>query len=426
MGFQLVNIDGILCDMAPADGAGDFRGDLVGGDNLQGKEVIDTIVGSGDGRSVAHNEELLRGQLVDAIAVGGHPIGALKVELAVLIEGGGQRHLAGEGIGAAGIVHGQHVSGDGLELVDDGRDVHLHLDGTHLASVLVIFHQREAHRAEEGGGELGVVGEVELHGGLDVVARSHLGRTVVGRGGDMRVAGDHKHAAAHGNGRRGRGHDKRCTGGLVVLLAVALKEFARHHSQAEGVGGMVHYLAHALCQSCQVQIVAQQLTVDGGVVNSTAALIVGVEGGEVLGRHKGRVYQVHQAVLTVEGNARIYLVIMAGRRGREQYRGLCYCHLAIAMKLDGDILVELRGVVVRQYCGFAHTETIADFPCAVVAIGARRIEVCVRKLGFQPLFVARIVSPTHNASVGGVFVDRLARRSESTQTTVPISISGNS
>ena len=426
---QLVEVGACVGAAYPAVGHTGFTRHVVGGGDGHGEAVVrgvvavarvacaglvrvdagddgEHIIGVGQQREAVAVAEGRRGGGVCGIGtvrLGGLPAYAGDVEVA-LLAAGDNLHLAGEGVVAAAVVHGQHILLHILQLVDDGLYVDLHLDGCHLASLFVILHHHEHHVAVEGVGERGVVGEVEAHRGFQlgvgrVVVVEHLGRAVVVhtvRAGvtvddEVRPGLIHRHVG--------------CCGVVVVVNRRRHVEFGvagggevgvGHHHQAEGVVGCLDNLFGTLHLVGVAVVDMYPFAVGVGVLIAGVVPVLDVAegilhvdvagGGEcaVQRRVPGRVDQVNLTVAAGHREAFAYeLVVVSCLGGGHLEDCLGDAHLVRARgagNLHRPVFVQVRGVRVCQQGGLhlAQAHLVAHLPFAVCSVA------CLVAAGVSP------------------------------------------
>ena len=414
-----------LVDRGPSEVLVELAGDGVVGIDMDAEEVAHRVRrGLLDGAGVIGQFEF--GVVLSrTVAIGGFPLDAGDVEFAVLIEGDGEDDATREFVGNTVVEHSQDAGLQVAEVLDDGAEVGLDLDGADEVAAGVILVEGELDGAEEGRGEVGVVGQQEVHGGHDAVARGHLRRAVVGRGVVVAVAREDK--VGHGL----RCHYIRSAGIVVVVVSdrhhiaagVGLEVVAGYHDEAEGVVGVVHYLVGTQGNAAGFH---------GRRLPRTLIAHIGMTGvavsqrGEVGTGVPGLVHQVHCRVGTGDENAVVVeFVVVASRGGGEGDGGPGQSQFlvdlgagailatAVQVNQDVDILLQPVGFGVGQDGRLAQTDTGANLPLAVGVAVADEIGVGEFSIHSTPAVGFRI-NPGEGvaATVGGVSVGGVAGRGE--------------
>ena len=343
-----------------------------------------------------------------AVVVGRGPGDAFEVHLAGL-QRGGQHHLALEDVGAAFVVHGQHLVFHVGELLQHGAEGDLHLDGfVQVHAILVVLVELQADGAEDGVAEAVVVEHVELEFGRHVLVLAHQG------GGEV---GDHVHVAVAREGGSAVPGTVACVRGgrHQVAAAVPREVGTRHHHQAEvGVRVLVDVVDALQRHAFGTAVVRQGFDGSvGGILD--LGVIVGGAGvgrgdaplvfqavGLAIGPGDGQVALVHQAHLFVlVGQVDALGVvdhIVVARFGGRQGQGavgdgqVVVRSGAVVAALQGDLLVVcqcLVGVGVGLHHGEAAARAVAERPHsvlrAVVVVRVFRAIVQLRCIGCTPI-----------------------------------------
>ena len=388
---QLVGNGGVEVDgLVGADGVPAHRGDQRVADVVHRQyRHAEVAVGAAGRLTLNHRRAVGQVEVVRVAAVGaqrvtvavsiadvgGEPRDAAQVQLAAL-QRGRQDDLAVKVVQTALVVHGQHLVLHVLEVLQDGGDGNLHLDGgmdivvqvvggrlhpcgislvvcsipcrcgnllagirrdTYLGIVVLtqvhrlILLEGEGDGAQQGVREFVVVEQIEVELGHGVSLRTHLGRGEVGQDVGVLVArqgGAARPGAASGYGGRT----------LQVAAAVDGKVGTRRHHQAEvllvagalfnhvdaGEASREAFESQPLQRAIGIGFIVGSLHIGGvgSVLSRRADFPFVAQVVPILGQ-VADVGHVHLGVLVVDFHARVrYLVVVTRNGGRQAQGGL--------------------------------------------------------------------------------------------------------